>query len=144
MAFEEPHTETKLEFVANAPEYYEFIRQLRNDDRVQGGFIERVCITPEQQLAYMAKHADCYYVCLCNARPAGYIGAIDGDIRIATHPDFQGVGVGLFMVQELVKRHPGCIARVKHGNSASLRLFKRAGFTETFVILQSPPQALAE
>jgi GNAT superfamily N-acetyltransferase len=132
---------TKLELVPNTPDYYDFIRRLRNDPDVQKGFVEQVSISPEQQVVYMAKYAQCYYVCLSAGVPVGYIGAIEGDIRIATHPEHQGKGVGLFMVREFVKRHPDCTAKVKFGNSASLGLFRRAGFEEVYVILRPSPSS---
>ncbi len=46
--------------------------------------------------------------------PIGYIGVIDNDIRVATHPDHQGKGVGSFMVNEIMKIHPNAFAKVKN------------------------------
>lgn len=115
--------------------YYDFIRELRNHPEVQGGFIEWVEITPEQQSDYMSKYADHYCVCLVDGKPAGYIGEIEGDLRVATHPSFQGKGVGNFMVREFCKNRPGCFAKVKVENTASLKLFRKAGFEERFVIM---------
>ena len=126
----------ELRLVPNAPEYFEFMRLLRNDDRVQSGFIEQVNITPEQQIEYMEKYGDRYYICLCGERPAGYIGAIDGDIRIATHPDFQKKGIGLFMLDRFLQNHKDCFARIKPANTASLNLFRRAGFEDYLIILR--------
>ena len=43
-----------LKFIKNEIKYYEFIRKLRNDSRVQEGFVETLPqITKEQQIKYM-------------------------------------------------------------------------------------------
>jgi hypothetical protein len=112
------------------------MRVLRNNPEVQGGFIEVVNITPDQQERYMQKYQSNYFICLCDEKPAGYIGEIDGDIRIATDPAFQRCGVGLFMVKEFSQRHPGCFAKVKIDNEASLKLFLKAGFKKRYYILE--------
>lgn len=128
----------KLELVKNEAAYHEFMRLLRNDDRVQSGFVEKVSITPEQQESYMRRYGDNYYICLLDGEAAGYIGEIEGDIRLATHPDFQRQGVGKFMLREFAKRHPDCSAKVKIDNEASLKLFRSVGFRETFLHFAPP------
>ena len=47
-----------IEIVDNTNEYWEFIRILRNDKRVQGGFIEQVNISREAQSLYMGKYTN--------------------------------------------------------------------------------------
>ncbi len=120
-----------IQVLPNAPQYHEFIRGLRNDPRVQDGFLEEVAITPSQQEAYMAKHADAYVVALANGSPAGYAGVIDGDIRVCTHPDYQGQGVGRALIAALRARWPHATARVKRSNTASQALFLSCGFQIT-------------
>ena len=68
--------------------HFEFIRVLRNDVRIQDGFLERVPITADQQEAYMARYADHYLIAMAAGQPAGYAGSIDNDIRVCTHPEF--------------------------------------------------------
>lgn len=118
----------KLKIVSNKEKYYEFIRVLRNDRRIRDGFIEQKNITTKQQQAYMNKFGKNYFICLVGGVPAGYIGVIDNDIRIATHPDFQGKGVGLFMVSFIKKRFKNIQAKIKIDNIASIKLFEKAGF----------------
>jgi GNAT superfamily N-acetyltransferase len=130
----------KLKLVPNSPVYYEFIRTLRNDERVQPGFIQQVQITPEEQHAYMEKYGQYYHVCLCDSQPAGYVGVIDHDIRVATHPDYQKKGVGKFMVQEIMKFFPDAYAKIKVDNHASLKLFTSAGFKTKYYILEKEPE----
>ena len=81
-----------LELVPNKEGYYEFIRNLRNDDRVRDGFIQQEHISLEEQVAYMQVHESDYFICLNDETPVGYIGVIDGDIRLCTSPDHQRPG----------------------------------------------------
>jgi len=124
--------------VKNEPIYYEFIRELRNDERVQYGFIESASITKEQQEAYMKKYADCFRICVIKEtnKPVGYVGVINNDIRIATHPDHQKQGVASFMVEEIMKIYPDAQAKIKIDNEYSLKLFKKSGFKVKYYILE--------
>jgi len=123
-----------IEFVKCTSDYWEFVRQLRNDSRVQDGFIEQANITREQQTTYMNNNAKHYRIALVDSQPAGYVGVIDNDIRICTHPDFQGLGVGGFMLTAIMEEYPNAYGKVKIDNEASKKLFKSVGFTESFVI----------
>ena len=51
------------------PEYWDFVRTLRTDPRVQHGFIEKADITIEQQIEYMYKHWQEYFICLIDNKP---------------------------------------------------------------------------
>ena len=122
--------------VKNDPQYWEFIRKLRNMDGVRQGFVNQQEIKPVEQARYMLKHNDDYWICLVDEKPAGYVGVIDDDIRVATHPDFQGKGVGAFMIDEVMKTNPFAHARVKLDNYASLKLFEKCGFKKKFYLLE--------
>ena len=125
-----------MKLVKNNQEYWEFIRNLRNHPSVKEGFVFQDHITKEQQMQYMSEYNDCFYVCLINKEPAGYVGVIDKDIRVATHPDFQGKGVGKYMINQLMEIHPNAYAKVKLKNEASLKLFEKCGFKKKFYILE--------
>jgi ribosomal-protein-alanine N-acetyltransferase len=127
-----------IQVVPNEPRFHEFIRVLRNDERVKHGFIEQAPITPDQQAAYMEEHADEYLVVLVDGTPAGYAGSVDGDIRVCTHPDFQGRGLGRALVEAVIERFPDSHAKVKVENTTSLRLFESCGFTPAYILLESP------
>lgn len=122
--------------VNNSYLYWEFIRNLRNLDGVREGFIQQEFITEKEQQAYMSKHNDCFYICLYEGKPAGYIGIINDDIRVATHPDYQGKGVGSFMVKQIKKKYPSSVAKVKVDNKASLNLFTKCNFKIKYYLLE--------
>jgi len=117
-------------------EYWEFVRLLRSNELVQDGFIEQVQITEAQQVGYMTNNAQFYRVCLVDGNPAGFIGVIDDDIRVCTHPDYQKKGVGKFMVEAIMKEFPTALAKIKITNEASLKLFESCGFTKHFYLLK--------
>ena len=122
--------------VKNDPQYWEFIRKLRNMDGVRQGFVNQQEIKPVEQARYMLKHNNNYWICLVDEKPAGYVGVINNDIRVATHPDFQGKEVGAFMIDEVMKINPFAHARVKIDNKASLKLFEKCGFKKKFYLLE--------
>ena len=117
-----------LEFVVNEEKYWEFIRELRVMKGITQGFVEQKDITVEQQRQYMKKFNNNFYICLYKSDPAGYIGIIENDIRVATHPQFQGKGIGSFMVNSVMEMYPDAYAKVKIDNIASYNLFKKCGF----------------
>ena len=133
-----------MELVNCTEIYWEFVRELRMDSRVVEGFIENIKITKQMQIDYMKKYSDCYRVAVINVtaadsvvkHPVGFVGVIDNDIRVCTHPDFQGRGVGKFMINAAMEIWPNAISKVKIKNTASLRLFESCGFNKKYYILE--------
>ena len=119
-----------IELVKCSPQYWEFVRTLRNDERVLGGFIKSTHITEEMQSKYMETHSQFYRIALIDKVPVGYVGSINDDIRVCTHPHHQGKGVGKFMINECIKEWPTSFAKVKLGNTSSDKLFISVGFKE--------------
>lgn len=117
-----------MELVNCTTEFWEFVRKLRMDERVIGGFIETVPITTEQQITYMNSNSHHYRIALVDGKPAGFVGVVNGDIRVCTHPEFQGMGVGKFMIRCVMSIWPEGVAKVKLGNVASDKLFISCGF----------------
>tara|TARA_B110000196_G_scaffold292588_1_gene280326 strand:- start:519 stop:911 length:393 start_codon:yes stop_codon:yes gene_type:complete len=125
-----------LEFKQNNKKYWEFIRLLRSDKRVQSGFIEQSTVTRKEQENYMNRYNNNYYVCLCDDIPCGFIGEIDGDIRLCTDPEYQGKGIGPFMIREITKIRPNIFAKIKLDNTSSLRAFEKAGYIKKYYLLE--------
>lgn len=125
-----------MKLVKNKSIYWDFVRDLRNHPEVKKGFIKQEHISKKEHYAFMAKHEYRYFICLVDEQPAGYIGVIDNDIRVATHPDFQGMGVAKYMVNELMTIHPNAYAKVKLDNKASTKLFESCGFKKKYYILE--------
>jgi RimJ/RimL family protein N-acetyltransferase len=119
----------ELKLVKNEKKYYEFIRLMRVLPENQKGFLEKVDITEDQQEKYMQKYNDCYYLCLQNETPLGYVGVVDNDIRVCTDPTYQKTGAGTFMLDEIMKIYPEATAKILKDNVASLNLFKKCDFT---------------
>ena len=124
-----------MKLVECTSNYWEFVRTLRTDVRVVGGFIEQVEITPEEQQRYMSKYSSCYRIALVEEVPVGFVGVIDNDIRVCTHPDYQGRGVGKFMINSCMGIWPEAFAKVKLDNETSIKLFESCGFSKKFFIL---------
>jgi len=126
----------EMTLVKNEPKYWEYIRWVRNHPSTQSGWVtQSPDITGEQQKKYMAKHNDEYYICLAdNLHTCGYVGAVDGDIRVATDPTCRGKGIGSFMLNELMKLEPTAFAKIKIDNKASIKLFEKCGFKRKFYI----------
>jgi RimJ/RimL family protein N-acetyltransferase len=126
-----------FKLVVNQKKYWNFIRELRNDSKVQSGFIDTLPeITEEQQHLYMKKYNDNYYICLEDDIPIGYIRQIDGDIGVCTHPDHWGKGAGSYMIDELMKLHPECYAKVKLNNIGSVKAFEKVGFKKKYYLME--------
>ena len=124
-----------MELVKCTEQYWEFIRTLRNDKRVLDGFIKSTHITKEMKLNYMEKNNQYFRIALINQTPVGYVGVIEDDIRVCTHPDYQGKGIGKFMINKCMEIWPTAFAKVKINNEASIKLFESCGFTKKFYIL---------
>jgi RimJ/RimL family protein N-acetyltransferase len=118
----------ELKLVKNEKKYYEFIRNLRNDEENQKGFLENVHITSEQQNNYMLKHNDDYYICLKKETPVGYVGVVGNDIRVCTDKTHKKTGAGTFMLNEIIKLYPNATAKILKNNIASLKLFEKCNF----------------
>jgi len=125
-----------VRLIKNSYIYWEFIRNLRNMDGVREGFIQQDIILPTKHEEYMKKNSHSFWICLDEDKPIGYIGVVDLDIRVATLPDYQGKGVASFMLNEIMKKKPNAVSKVKISNLASLRLFEKCGFEKKYYLLE--------
>lgn len=126
----------KYKLVKNAEEYWEFIRRLRNLDSIKIGFIKQENISSDEQREYMKENGHNFWICLDGLEPVGYVGIINDDIRVATHPDHQKKGIGAFMINEIMQKFPNAYAKIKLENEASIKLFEHCGFVKKYFILE--------
>ena len=129
-------TNGDLILVPNSPDYWDFILDLRNDPTLKKGFIIQDTIEKDNHRHYMEKNGLYYRICLLNHKPVGFIGSVKGDIRVATHPNFQGLGIAKFMIQKIIKEYPNSTAKIKINNEASIRAFEKAGFIKSYYLLE--------
>jgi len=118
-----------MELVNCTSEYWEFIRVIRTHPNNQNYFLTQPNITPNQQIEYMSKNHHKYKICLLNNTPVGYIGIIkENEITYCVHPEYQGKGIGTFMVSEFIKIYDTLTAYVLPKNIGSSRVFEKLGF----------------
>ncbi len=125
-----------MKLVSNQIKYWEYIRALRNEQTVKEGFIQQGHISLWKHIRFMLRHGNCYYICLEAGQPVGFVGQIEGDIRVAVEPGHQGKGVGKFMINTMMKKYPNSVAKVKLENEASIKLFESCGFEKKYYILE--------
>jgi GNAT superfamily N-acetyltransferase len=133
-------TSGKLKVVKNNHSYWEFIRNLRNHKDIKQGFVAQEHITKEVHMEYMTRYGNQYLICLCDNIPAGFAGSVEGDIRVATHPDFLRLGVARHLISAVQEKYPASMAKVKIENQASLELFKSCGFRVKYYLLEQEPK----
>jgi RimJ/RimL family protein N-acetyltransferase len=125
-----------LAMVAATENYFNFIRELRNNPITSKGFINSELISEDNHLKYMQEKSKFYRVCLLDGLPVGYIGVIDNDIRIAVHNDYTNTGIGTFMLNDILKYYPDSTAKIKVENLASIKLFEKLGFERKYYIYE--------
>ena len=114
--------------------YWDFVYTLRH--QLKDGFINQDSFSRRDHIKFMKKNHKNYMVCLYEKKPIGFIGTVDGDIRVAVSHANQKKGVGKFMVTNFLKKNSSVYAKVKIDNEASLRLFNSCGFTKRYYILE--------
>ena len=124
------------QLVKNDRKYWEFIRNLRNNSQVKKGFIQQKDVETDEHEQFMNRNGERFYICLLNDTPVGYVRSINGDISVATSPDYQKMGIGKFMINEIMKIFPESYAKVKIENEASLKLFESCGFEKKYYVLE--------
>jgi len=117
-----------LKLIKNDFKYYFFIKSLRYHPKNISGFVDTKVPSDEEQILYMSKHGDCYFICLDGDNPVGFIGDVSNDIRFAVSPEHKGKGIGKFMLNEYSNINPHASAKVFHNNIISLRAFTSCGF----------------
>lgn len=125
-----------LRMVENTPEYWQFIREVRFHPDNLYGYVYNNPISEDQQNRYMEKHHQEYLICCDGDVPVGFIGVVDDDLRLGVYPTHKRLGVGTFMVKQILEKMSDFKIRVKITNEISLSFFKSLGYTPEFYILE--------
>lgn len=127
----------KLSLVNCTKKYWEFVRNLRNNPNNLNGFINRSNITKKNQIIYMKKYQKYYKICLLNNKiPIGFVGQINGDIRVCTDHKYKNMGVGKYMIKNFIKNKNNLSAKIKINNTFSIKLFESCGFKMKYFIYE--------
>lgn len=110
------------------PEWYEFIRNLRNEEKQ--AFLQQTEIDETTHLKFMDRHKDNFFVATVDGKPAGYVGVVDDDIRLAVSSEFRRKGIGIFLLKEIIKKYPEARARVKVKNEPIFKLCLKCGLKQ--------------
>lgn len=122
-----------MRLVTCSYKYWQFVLDLRNDKRVKENFINQEIISEQSHYLYMLNNHEFYNICLNDDDvPVGYIGCVDGDIRICVHPEHQRRGYAEYMLNNL--NHGS--AKIKIENTGSIALFEKCGFEKRFFLLE--------
>jgi len=128
-----------MQMTTNKKDYWEFIRQLKNDPiaRKNSGHAHIISVSEHEN--YMNSYGHQYYICLDESRPIGYVGHnATNYISVAVISSYRGKGVGKFMLNYIKERPPLTSAKavVRMDNEASIKLFESCGFTKKYYIFE--------
>ena len=123
-----------LKLVKNQKQYWPLILRLRN--ALSENFIKQDFISEKEHESFMEHYGSNYHICLLCDNPVGFVGIVDGDIRVAVDPRNQRQGIASFMITELMKQKPNYQAKVKVGNDASRKLFENCGFKTKYYLME--------
>jgi len=109
-------------------EYWEFIRQTRNDRHFNYAFIDQSEITVEQQERYMTENGHNFFVCIIDNKPVGFIGYVDNDVKIYVNLEHLRKGIGTLLMKETKHLYPEAKVKVRYENQEALAFFISLGY----------------
>lgn len=130
---------TNLELIDSPELAWDYILKLRNEN--SNSFIEQHEISKEEHYNFMEKYGKDYFIfhrmcngckcgsCLC---PVGFIGIVDGDIRLCTDSKYRREGVSVEMLEFVRNHFPVAFGKVKKDNIASQKAFEKVGYNESY------------
>ncbi len=123
--------------VPNTEEYWEFVRNLRNDPVLKKGFVDQEYINKDDHYEYIKLNHKEYFICIKGDVPVGFVGCVENDIRVAVSSSHLGQGFGKKMIKHIMIFYPSAQAKVKVNNQASVKLFESCGFEKKFYLMES-------
>src|ERR1035437_278072 len=128
--------ERNLKLVNFNEQYWEFVRRIRFDPKNLNGFIKQKSVNKNQQKKYMSKNKNNYRICLLDNIPVGFVGSINGDIRICVDHKYKNKGIATFMILKSIEIWPKSFAKIKINNIESKKLFESCGFKLKYLIYE--------
>ena len=122
-------------------DWYEWSDILEIRNLTSHGFGNTCEIDKETHFYFMKKYYRDYIVAELEGKIVGFGGVIDDDIRVAVHPDHQGLGIGKDIIYNLSLKYPNAFAKVKLDNEASLKLFESCGYKKKWYIMKDHKNA---
>jgi RimJ/RimL family protein N-acetyltransferase len=117
----------KLQIESCEEKYYKFMYDTRFHPEIKKGFITQEAVSFEEHCKYLDKYKNNYYICIDENKPIGYIGVIDDDIRFAVSSEYQGFGVGTFMLDYIKNKYPKARGKIFDWNISSQKVFEKVG-----------------
>ena len=109
------------------------ILQIRNKDKEN--FVDQKEIELEEHFQYMLKYSNYYKVCIADGVFAGFVGNVNGDLRIGVSDHFKRKGIGKFMLENFKLFSNVKQVKVKTDNEASIKLFESFGFKKNLYLM---------
>lgn len=124
-----------LKMVKNEKKYWKFILKIRNENKKF--FQNTKKIKYQEHCNFMKNNGEKYKICLLKNKPVGFIGCINGDIRICVDKKNQKMGIGKFMMEKFLNKKRKYKTLIRCENIASLKLFEKFGFSHKYIILEN-------
>jgi len=116
-----------MALVPASSDFFEPIRSLRN--KVSNGFLNTEEVDCATHQRFMSKHASTYRVAIDSKRMfVGFIGHVDGDLRLATEPSEMRKGVATFMYNVFIREFSGLSVKILKSNVKSRQFFMKLGW----------------
>jgi len=109
------------------------ILEIRNKEKKC--FINQKEVQIKDHFNYMLHNSKFYEVCVADNIFAGFVGLVNGDIRIGVSNKFKRKGIGKFMLQNFKKFEQIKQVKIKVDNEASIKLFESLGFKKNLYIM---------
>lgn len=117
-----------------------YILELRNNSK--DNFFNTNLISKEEHLKFMDTYKDMYYIAYDinddNKIKLGFIGHVNGDIRLVVEPTFRNKGFGSKIIQKFLEidHEQNLKAQIKIENISSINAFKKAGFKPKYIVME--------
>lgn len=117
-----------------------YILELRNDSK--DNFFNSNLISQEEHFKFMNTYKDMYYIAYDihdnDEIKIGFIGHVNGDIRLVVEPLYRNKGFGSKIIKKFLEidHKQNLKAQIKIENISSINAFKKAGFKPKYIVME--------